>query len=69
MKYFLIAAVVLYRFLISPLIGPTCRFQPTCSQYAIDALKKRGTLEAVRLIARRLMRCQPWGGSGSDPIP
>lgn len=69
MKHFLIALVLVYRYTLSPLIGPTCRFQPTCSQYAIDALKTRSTLKAVILILRRLVRCQPWGRSGSDPVP
>ena len=56
MKHILIALVLAYRYVISPLIGPTCRFQPTCSQYAIDALKTRGVFRAGPLIMRRLDR-------------
>jgi len=69
MKRILIALVLAYRYVISPLIGSSCRFQPTCSQYAIDALKTRGVFKAGPLIIRRLTRCHPWGGSGSDPVP
>jgi len=65
----LIAVVLAYRYVLSPLIGPSCRFHPSCSQYAIDALKTRGTLKAGALIVRRLARCHPWGGSGEDPVP
>jgi putative membrane protein insertion efficiency factor len=69
MKHILIVLVLAYRYVISPLIGSSCRFQPTCSQYAIDALKTRGVFKACLLIMRRLTQCHPWGGSGSDPVP
>ena len=59
----------LYRLLISPLLGPRCRFLPTCSDYALDAYARHGWWHGTRLTARRLLRCHPWGGSGHDPVP
>lgn len=61
--------VHLYRNAISPLLPPSCRYTPTCSQYAIEALRKHGPLRGSWLTLRRLMRCHPWGGSGYDPVP
>lgn len=62
--------VYLYRKLLSPLKRtPTCRFLPTCSQYAIDAVKTRGIVVGVGLAAWRVCRCNPFGGSGFDPVP
>ena len=58
-----------YQVAISPLKPPTCRFSPTCSTYALEALKKYGLLKGGRLALRRIMRCHPWGGSGYDPVP
>ena len=58
-----------YQIVISPMLGPRCRYIPTCSQYAIEALRVHGTTKGVYLSARRLCRCHPWGGSGYDPIP
>ncbi len=54
---------------ISPLLGPRCRYFPTCSQYAIEALHRHGTVKGVYLSARRISRCHPWGGHGYDPVP
>ncbi|MDR0582585.1 MAG: membrane protein insertion efficiency factor YidD [Prevotellaceae bacterium] len=65
----LILAVKLYQWCISPLKPPTCRFTPTCSQYAIEALKKHGLLKGAWLALRRILRCHPWGGCGYDPVP
>ncbi len=65
----LIAAVRLYQLCISPLTPPACRFTPTCSQYALEALRKYGPLKGGWLTLRRLARCHPWGGSGYDPVP
>ena len=56
-------------FYISPFTPPSCRFTPTCSQYAIEALKKHGPFKGMYLTIRRLLRCHPWGGSGYDPVP
>ncbi len=65
----LIWLVKFYRFAISPWLGSNCRFQPTCSEYAIEALKTHGVLRGSWLAARRISRCHPWGGSGYDPVP
>ncbi|MBO5710081.1 MAG: membrane protein insertion efficiency factor YidD [Rikenellaceae bacterium] len=59
----------IYRNCISPYIPSACRFTPTCSRYAIEALKKHGLLKGSWLTIRRLLRCHPWGGSGYDPVP
>lgn len=64
-----IALIKLYQWVISPLLGPKCRFTPTCSQYAIEALKKYGPLKGGWLTLRRISRCHPWGGHGVDPVP
>ena len=64
-----IALIKLYQWIISPLIGPKCRFTPTCSQYAIEALKKHGVFKGLWLTVKRLGRCHPWGGHGYDPVP
>ncbi|MGV3769643.1 MAG: membrane protein insertion efficiency factor YidD [Sphingobium phenoxybenzoativorans] len=53
----------------SRILPPTCRYSPSCSQYAIDALGKYGAIKGSWLAAKRLMRCHPWGGSGYDPVP
>ncbi|MCW1931812.1 membrane protein insertion efficiency factor YidD [Pararhodobacter zhoushanensis] len=58
-----------YRLLLSPWVGHGCRFQPTCSAYAMEALKHHGALRGTWLTAKRLARCQPWGGQGYDPVP
>jgi len=65
----LIQLVRFYRYAISPLIGANCRFEPTCSSYAIEALQVHGVLKGSLLAARRIGRCHPWGGSGYDPVP
>lgn len=59
----------LYRWLISPLLGAKCRFQPSCSNYAIEAIQLHGPLKGGYLTASRLLRCHPWGGFGYDPVP
>ena len=64
-----IVPVRAYQWFISPLLPPSCRFEPSCSVYAIDAFKQRGLLRGAYLTARRLARCHPWGGSGYDPVP
>ena len=58
-----------YRLLLSPWVGHGCRFQPTCSVYALEALAKRGAVVGTWLMIRRLLRCHPWGGSEYDPVP
>ena len=58
-----------YRYCISPLTPASCRYTPTCSQYAIDAVKKYGPFKGGYLAIKRILRCHPWGGSGYDPVP
>lgn len=58
-----------YQVGISPWLPPACRFTPSCSAYAAEAIEKYGALEGGRLAVRRLGRCHPWGGSGYDPVP
>ncbi len=65
----LIVLVRVYRVAISPWLGAPCRYQPTCSAYAIEALQKHGAARGTCLAARRIARCHPWGGSGFDPVP
>ncbi len=65
----LLALIALYRLALSPLIGPRCRYAPSCSEYAADALRMHGLLRGTRLAVARLLRCHPWGGSGYDPVP
>jgi putative membrane protein insertion efficiency factor len=59
--------IYLYRWIISPMLGPKCRFTPTCSQYAIDALRKYGIIKGLWKALNRISRCHPWGDSGYDP--
>jgi len=63
------ALVLAYRYLISPLLPPTCRFAPTCSAYALEALQQHGAVAGGWLAFRRIARCHPWGRSGFDPVP
>ena len=58
-----------YRYLISPLLGPTCRFYPTCSSYAIEAIERYGITRGTWLTLRRLIRCNPWHPGGVDKVP
>jgi len=75
LQHILIFAVRAYRWTISPaqvfLFGPTggCRFTPTCSQYAMDAIHAHGAMAGGTLAAKRICRCHPWGGCGHDPVP
>ncbi len=67
-SFILLLPIYFYRAVISPLFPPSCRFTPTCSQYAIDAIKKKGPFKGLYLAVRRILRCHPWGGSGYDPV-
>ena len=65
----LVMLVRFYQVCISPLKPPCCRFTPTCSAYAIEALRKHGPIKGSLLAIWRILRCNPWGGSGYDPVP
>jgi putative membrane protein insertion efficiency factor len=64
-----VAAIRFYQLAISPWLPPSCRYTPTCSQYAIEALLRHGLFRGLALTVARLSRCHPWGGSGHDPVP
>ncbi len=65
----LLLLVRIYRYTLSPLLGVNCRYQPTCSEYAVEALRQHGAFRGMALAARRIGRCHPWGGAGYDPVP
>ncbi len=65
----LLMLIKFYRKAISPLTPPSCRFTPTCSAYAMEAITKYGPIKGGWLALRRIVRCHPWGGSGYDPVP
>lgn len=65
----LVVLIKFYQLCISPFTPPSCRFTPTCSQYALEALRKYGPFKGGWLALRRILRCHPWGGSGYDPVP
>lgn len=69
LRHLLILPIRLYQLLISPMLPPACRFTPTCSQYAVEALRKHGAIKGSWLAIKRILRCHPWGGSGYDPVP
>ena len=66
--HILIHFIKIYKYLISPLIGPSCRYQPTCSEYSIEALKTYGFSKGLMLSFKRILSCHPWGNSGFDPV-
>ena len=65
----LLIPIYFYRKVISPMTPPSCRFTPTCSQYAVEALKKHGPGKGLWLTLKRISKCHPWGGSCYDPVP
>lgn len=65
----MVALVQLYRYTLGSMIPPSCRFEPSCSSYALEALRRHGPLAGGYLVAWRLVRCNPWGGAGYDPVP
>jgi putative membrane protein insertion efficiency factor len=67
--WLLVAPIRAYQLLVSPLLGPRCRFYPSCSSYAVQALRTHGPLRGTLLAARRLLRCHPWNPGGLDPVP
>ncbi len=64
-----ILLIKFYQLCISPFTPPSCRFTPTCSQYALEAFRKYGPVKGFLLSLKRILRCHPWGGSGYDPVP
>lgn len=68
-QYLLLSFVWIYQRLLSPLKPPSCRFTPTCSEYAVQALRKYGPIAGTKLAIKRLAKCHPWGSSGYDPVP
>jgi len=69
LKGLLVGVVTLYKTFLSPLLPPACRFYPSCSSYAIQALEKHGVIKGLWLALRRLIRCHPYNPGGTDPIP
>jgi putative membrane protein insertion efficiency factor len=69
MKRTLIILIRIYQYFISPMLGPRCRFYPSCSHYAAEAIHRHGALRGVLLALRRISRCHPWHPGGFDPVP
>ncbi|MDE6143514.1 MAG: membrane protein insertion efficiency factor YidD [Muribaculaceae bacterium] len=69
MSKIMVALIRFYQGAISPMTPAACRFQPTCSLYAVEAIQKHGPLKGLWLAVKRISRCHPWGGSGYDPVP
>jgi len=69
MALLLTLLVKLYQFTLRPILGPNCRFTPSCSDYAVQALRTHGAIEGSRLAAWRVLRCNPWCACGHDPMP
>lgn len=67
--WLLVMPIRFYQRYVSPHTPPACRFTPTCSQYAVEALRKHGPIKGLWLAVWRILRCNPWGGSGYDPVP
>lgn len=65
----MIGLIKVYQYTLSPFIGRNCRFMPSCSNYGIEALRKHGAIKGSILTIYRILRCNPWGGSGYDPVP
>jgi putative membrane protein insertion efficiency factor len=63
------AAIRAYQLLLAPVLPPSCRYLPSCSHYAAEAIERHGPWCGTGLAVRRLLRCHPWGGSGYDPVP
>ncbi len=69
LSYPFIFLIKIYQKIISPWLGGSCRYSPTCSQYGVEALQKHGLFKGGWLTIKRIARCNPWGGHGHDPVP
>jgi hypothetical protein len=69
MNRILLIVIKAYQYLISPMLGPSCRYTPTCSEYAAQAVKKYGAIKGLWLSIKRVGRCHPWHDGGYDPLP
>jgi putative membrane protein insertion efficiency factor len=69
LSYLFVGLIKIYQYTISPMLGVSCRYQPTCSAYGIEALKKYGFLKGSYLTIKRVLSCHPCGGHGHDPVP
>jgi putative membrane protein insertion efficiency factor len=69
LKQLFILPIRFYQVAISPMLGPSCRFTPTCSQYMLEAIEEWGPLKGIWLGIRRILKCHPWGPHGHDPVP
>jgi hypothetical protein len=69
MRSVLVWLVKAYRYAVSPMLGPSCRFEPSCSCYAVEALERHGAARGTWLAAKRVCRCHPWHPGGYDPVP
>jgi putative membrane protein insertion efficiency factor len=65
----IIGLIKAYKLIISPILPMACRYTPTCSSYGIEAIQKHGPVKGTFLAVKRILRCNPWGGSGIDPVP
>lgn len=68
-KKIFIVTIKLYQYTISPILGQNCRFNPSCSNYAIESISKHNLIKALYISTKRILRCHPWGKSGDDPVP
>ena len=68
-SWIFIGFIRFYQYCISPLLLPSCRYTPSCSQYGVEAIKKHGPFKGGYLAIKRIFRCNPWGGHGHDPVP
>jgi putative membrane protein insertion efficiency factor len=65
----LVVLLTAYRWFVSPVLGSNCRYAPSCSEYAVEALRRHGAVRGTWIALRRVARCHPWGGHGHDPVP
>ena len=69
MRLLVLKIIRVYQKYLSPLLGPNCRFHPTCSEYALQAIETYGVIRGSFFAVKRILKCNPWGGSGADPLP